>query len=122
MNKARGLLGLGLLLGMTFAIGGEDPGNMYLRELGPALTHARLSLAGTHTAFRCPENLNQFNGIPMATVFSHLSSADYVQGNEHTYFLTGPRPRQMQGGGFPELTFVSSPVGLVEKVMCSYAR
>ena len=122
MNSARAMLGIGLSLSMSFAIAGEDPGNSYLRELGPALTHARLSLSGTDTAFRCPENLNQFNGIPMATVFSYLSTADYVQGKEHTYFLTSPRPRNMLGGGFPQLTFVASADGLVEKVMCSYAR
>ncbi len=122
-NSATTILGVGLMLAVSVAVAGEDQGHAYLRELGKALTHARrLPLVAIQTSFSCPEDLSQFNGIPMATVETYLSSPNFVSSQERTYFLTGPRPPQMQGGGFPELTFVVSSAGAVERTTCHYAR
>ena len=96
--------------------------HLLLETLGANLRHARSLQTGAKTSFRCPENLEQLNGISMASVFVFLSMPDFESGNEHSYFLTSPVPSGQKGGGFPEITFVSTQSGTVERVRCSYAK
>jgi hypothetical protein len=98
-----------------------EPGTV-LKHLGARLKQARSLPVGSKTGFTCPENLDQFKGVAMATVFSALTKPDYENDNEHTYFLTSPVPPGQRGGGFPELTFVETKSGIVERATCHYAR
>lgn len=100
----------------------DSQGISYLSALGPKLKEARALPVGAVTAFRCPADLQQFKGVPVSAVLSSLSVADYQAGNQFSYFLTAPVPPDQRGGGFPELTFFSSPSGTIEHATCAYSK
>ena len=70
-----------------------------LDELGANLRQARSLPVGTKTSFGCPEGLEQFTGVSMASVLAALSKPDFEVGNQYSYLLSSPIPPGQRGGG-----------------------
>jgi hypothetical protein len=93
-----------------------------IEKLRADLIEARALPAGEKTSYRCPEHLDQLQGIKLETIKSQLPRSDFHTVDSVVYFLTSPVPADQRGGGFPQIEFVAGESGVVEKAVCSYAR
>lgn len=94
-----------------------------LLELAKDLKELQALPVGANTSNSCPTDLNSLVGMSQNTIEAILRKPDWsTSKTERSYFLASPRPPDLRGGGFPEVTFRYNKFGVLEKVTCAYSR
>lgn len=93
-----------------------------LTQLRADLERARALPIGEKTSYHCPAGLDQLKGVRLTTIMAALPKPDYENSNSVSYFLASPVPHGQRGGGFPEVTFISSASGTVTQITCFLAK
>ena len=94
-----------------------------LRELAKDLEELRALPIGANASNSCPTELDSLVGMSQDVIEAILPKPDWsISKTKRSYFLASPRPPDLRGGGFPEVTFRYNKSNVLEKVACFYSR